>query len=171
MIWLPSPPIASAFVAAAVCPLTLLLQARGPGRRRLPMHRFLLAAGLSILAMGLLVLVTGGGECADLLAGIVLLLALLLAAYTSWTLVVWGFTLTMLSLIDQHDGFDSVEAWCSAYGGSADIQGFADNRCGLLLRARFALAEPAQELRITARGRVAAVLVSVVRSVFGLANP
>ncbi len=135
------------------------------------MRHFLGAAALACGLMLLLLLAGGFGEWPDLFAALVLLAASLLAGYTLWTLIVWGFTLAMLNVLDQRRRLGSIEAWCTAYAGDTGIDAFTLNRCGLLLAAGFARIESSRDLALTARGRVAARMVRAVRWIFGLDKP
>jgi hypothetical protein len=172
MIWLPSAPIVSAIVASLSLPLFMILVAHGPWRPDSPMRHFLTAAALACaLLIVLLLLTNGAADWPDLFAALVLLAASLLAQYTLWSLIVWGFTSAMLNVLEQRQKVDSVEAWCRAYAGDTGIDAFALNRCGLLLSAGFARFEPSRTLSITPRGQRAAHLVKAVRWLFGLRQP
>jgi hypothetical protein len=121
--------------------------------------------------MVVLLLVNRRPDWPDLFAALVLLSASLLAEYTLWSLLLWGFTLSMLNVLMQRQRVDSIVGWCKAYAGESGIDAFALNRCGLLLAAGFARFEPSRELSITPRGQLAARLVKVVRWIFGLEKP
>jgi hypothetical protein len=171
MIWIPSAPIASAMIASLSLPLSLLMIARSPWRPKSPMRHFLSATALACGLMVVLLLWKGWPEWPDLFAALVLFAASLLALYTIWSLIVWGFTLAMLNVLEQRRMVDSVEAWCMAYAGNTGIDAFALNRCGLLLAARFAAFQPGGVLSITPRGRRMAHFVKVVRFIYGLDKP
>jgi hypothetical protein len=171
MIWIPSPAILSAVVASLSLPLFLLLVACGPWRPRSPMRHFLSAAALACCLMTVLLLAHEAPEWPDLLAGLILLTASLLAGYTLWTLIVWGFTLAMLNVLEQRQRVGSIEGWCTAYAGDEGIDAFTLNRCSLLLAAGFARLASSRELSITPRGRLAAQFVTAVRWIFGLDKP
>jgi hypothetical protein len=168
MIWIPSSAILSAIVASLSLPLFLFIVAHSPWRPTSPMRHFLSAAGLACGLMGALLLANQAPEWPDLLAALVLLTASLLAGYTLWTLIVWGFTLAMLNVLERHPRIDSIDGWCTAYAGDGGIDAFTLNRCSLLLAADFARLEAPRELSLTPRGRLTARFVIVVRWIFGL---
>jgi hypothetical protein len=171
VIWTPSSPIAAAIAAAVSLPLFLFALAHSPWRPKSPMRHFLSAAGASCGLLAALLFAMGQVEWPDLLAALVLLVASLLAGYTLWTLIVWGFTLAMLNVIEQRQHVGSIEAWCVAYAGDKGIDAFTVNRCSLLLAADFAELQSSRELSITPRGHLAAQLVKAVRWIFGLGRP
>jgi hypothetical protein len=171
MIWIPSPAIASAIVASLSLPLFLFLVAHSPWRPISPMRHFLSAAGLAGSLMMVLLLANGVPEWPDLLAALVLLAASLLAGYTLWTLIVWGFTLAMLNVLERRQRVGSIEGWCTAYAGDGGIDAFTLNRCSLLLAAGFTRLSSSRELSITPLGQRAAHFVIAVRWIFGLDKP
>jgi hypothetical protein len=168
MIWLPSSPIMSAIVASLSLPLFLFLVAHCPWRPKSPMRHFLSAAGLACSLMVALLLANWVPEWPDLLAALVLLAASLLAGYTLWSLILWGFALAMLNVLEQRHRVDSIEGWCTAYAGDGGIDAFTLNRCSLLLAAGFARLPSSRELAITPRGLLVARLVNAIRWIFGL---
>ena len=171
MIWMPSFPILSAILASLSLPLFLFLVAQSPWRPKSPMRHFLSAAALACGLMATLLLTNGRADWPDLVAALVLLAASLLAEYTLWTLIVWGFTLAMLNVLEQRRQVDSIEGWCMAYAGGTGIEAFTLNRCSLLLAAGFAQFESSNVLSITPRGQLAAQLVKAIRWIFGLDKP
>lgn len=171
MIWMPSPAIVSAIFASLSLPLFLFLVAHSPWRPTSPMRHFLSAAALAGGLMVALLLANGPVEWPDLLAAAVLLAASLLAGYTLWTLIVWGFTLAMLNVLEQRQQVDSIEGWCTAYAGHGGIDAFTLNRCSLLLAAGFARLPSSRELSMTPRGHLAVRFVKAVRWIFGLEKP
>jgi hypothetical protein len=170
VIWIPPPPIGVALVASVSLPLFVLVLARGPWHIEAPMKRFIAAAVGAVLVMAIGLYFEGPTDWVELAAAIVLLLGSLLAGFTFWTLIAWGFTLSMLRVLEENRGFDSVEAWCGAYTGGQGIGGFASDRCGLLLRLGLVRHDEQGRLIATSTGRFAARFVTGVRYFFGLAR-
>jgi hypothetical protein len=168
MIWIPSPPIMSAIFASLSLPLFLLLVAHSPWRPASPMRHFLSAAGLACSLMVVLLLADEMPAWPDLLAALALLAGSVLAEYTLWSLILWGFALSVLNILEQRQQVDSIEGWCTAYAGDDGIDAFTLNRCSLLLAAGFARLSSSRELSITPRGQLAVRIVNAIRWIFGL---
>ena len=165
---MPPPPIGDALVASVSLPFFVLVLARGAWRIEAPMKRFIAAAAGAVLVMAIGLYFAGSADGVELAAAIILLLGSLLAGFTFWTLIAWGFTLSMLRVLEEGHGFDSVEAWCGAYTGGRDIRAFASDRCGLLLRLGLVRYDGQDGLIATPTGRFAARFVMGVRYFFGL---
>lgn len=110
----------------------------------------------------------GVGDWAELTAALVLFIGSLIAAFTFWTLIAWGFTLTMLQVLNERRSLGSTAAWCSAATGGQGIEVFAADRCHLLIRVGLAKRDGAAGLVATALGEVTAELVRLMRHLFGL---
>jgi hypothetical protein len=166
--FLPSPAVALSLGACALLPAVLLILSHGPLKVEAPGRRFVRAAGLTAAAWVGLMLLPAAPESADVAVGALLLLTALLAGFTLWTLVAWGFTLTMLLTLARAGGPLREDGWVLGYTGGKPIAAFARDRLGVLFRLR--LAEPRGEaVAVTpGRGRLLARVVGPCRAVFGL---
>jgi hypothetical protein len=170
VMWTPPPAIICALVASVSLPVFVLLLSHGPWRIGGPMLRFAVASGGAVLVMAAGLSTGATGDWAEVTAALILFLGSLLAGFTCWTLVAWGFTLTMLGLLDERRSFSSAAEWCSAYTNSQGIEAFAADRCQLLVRVRLARPDGAGGFIATPLGRLAAPLVAVTRRFFGFAR-
>src|SRR4051794_11449564 len=93
--FVPSPPVALSLVACGLLPVLLLALSHGPAKVAAPGRRFVLAALLAWAAWAA-AMVAANPSAVDLLTGGLLLATATLAGFTLWTLVAWGFTVTML---------------------------------------------------------------------------
>jgi hypothetical protein len=168
MIWAPPPPICSALAASISLPFFVLLLSHGPWRIDGPMSRFVTASvcALSVMLAGL---GAGGmGDWVELTAALILFFGSVIAGFTCWSLVAWGFTLSMLRVLDEQHSLGSMTAWCNAYTGGQDIEAFAADRCRLLIRVGLARPDTPGGIAATPFGRLAAPLVELTRRCFGL---
>ena len=123
-------------MAACLLPLLLMALAHGPLREPRPGRRFLVAAGLDFsLWLGWLFL-QPEWELADLTAGGLVLLTAYLVGFTLWTLIAWGFTLTMLRALASAKGPVSMDEWVVEYTGGHNLHAFGKDRLSLLLKSR-----------------------------------
>jgi hypothetical protein len=168
--FIPAPPILSAIAASCLLPFLILALSHGPLRVAAPMRRFLIAAALATGVMIAGLALGDIGEWPELAAAIFLGLGSLLAVFTLWTLVAWGFTLTMLRVVEKAGTLASIDAWCRAYSDGHTIERFALDRCALLTRFGFARSDgtATARLMITGPGRAIARVVTAGQSLFGL---
>jgi hypothetical protein len=170
MTLVPSAPIVAAIFASCLLPFFLLALSHGPLRIAAPTRRFLVAAACAVAVLVTLLILGEGGEWPDFVAAVALALGSLLAGFTLWTLVAWGFTVTMLRVVEEAGQVASADDWCRAYTGGHGIERFAVDRCALLVRFGFARPAAAEmpSLAITARGRALARAAAIGRALFGL---
>jgi hypothetical protein len=168
-MWTP-PPIGCALLASVSLPAFVLFFSHGPWRIGGPMLRFIVASGGAVLVMMAGLSAGATGDWVELMAALILFLGSLLAGFTCWTLVAWGFTLTMLRVLDEQRSFGSIAEWCSACTGGEGIEAFAADRCQLLVRVRLAR-QDRTELTVAPLGRLVAPLVRLTRRFFGLTRP
>jgi hypothetical protein len=163
----PSPAIFSALLSSASLPAFLLLLSHGPWKIAAPGHRFICATFLSLCCWGCLLILTGWSGLTDLVAGFLILATTILAGFTLWTLLAWGFTLSMLLALQAAGGRVSLTEWIARYTGGQTIDRFALDRLGVLFRARFAVLR-GKIVTVTAHGRLVARVSFLLRSLFGL---
>lgn len=163
----PSPPVALSLAACAALPAVLLALSHGPARVAAPGRRFVLAAGLT-WGGWLAATLAADPAWVDLLTGALLLATATLAGFTLWTLVAWGFTLTMLAALDRAGRPLTVDEWAMAYTGGRPLDAFARDRLGVLLKFGLAELRGGEVVMTPGRGRLFAKGVAALRKLFGL---
>lgn len=168
MTILPPLAILAALVAALVLPLVLLGLSHGPWRVAPLGRRFHVAALLVLAGWGTTMLLHWATLSAvDLFAAFCLLAGALLAEFTLWTLVCWGFSITLLLELVRADRPLDRDAWIAAYTGGGTIEQFTHDRLGVLLHHGMARVDDGL-LSPTPRGLVTARLDGLLRLWFGL---
>jgi len=106
----------------------------------------------------------------ELLSGALLLATATLAGFTLWTLIAWGFTLSLLQALDRGVRSLTVEEWALVYTRGRPFDVFARDRLGVLFM--LGLAEPrGGNIVMTAnRGWFLARLTGWFRRLFGLSQ-
>src|SRR5262245_11072429 len=93
--FIPTLPVALSLAAVALLPVLLLALSHGLLKVTAPGRRFVLSAALTWCAW-LAAMIGSAPDATELVTGGLLLAAATLAGFTLWTLVAWGFTLSML---------------------------------------------------------------------------
>src|ERR1700743_143152 len=152
----------TAIVLSLLLPVLLFGYASIPGLRS-PGRRFrtavLTVAGILLIAC---LALPGPRDFGDVLGGVLLLAAATVLCYIFWGLLVWPFTLTLLTAIAKADHPLTLEQWISAcmQGGSPST--FAENRLRLLFGTGM-LVSAGDRIVVTQTGMVTARLVRFVR--------
>jgi hypothetical protein len=94
--------------------------------------------------------------------------AAVIVCFILWSLLVWGFTISMLLALARAGGPTSIEAWAVLYAGGGGMAEIGENRAGLLLSARFAVRTPGGVYVLTREGRWAARALRMLRALFGV---
>ncbi|PDT91417.1 hypothetical protein CO669_05290 [Bradyrhizobium sp. Y36] len=167
MNMLPGPAQAAAIGLSAALPLLLLCYARiaatgGSGRR------FRLGC-VSILALYAIACVALPGQrhLDDVVGGLFLLATAMMFFYILFSLLAWGFTLTLLTALDKAGRPLTLEQWAVAYMQGGDLGTFTHNRLKLLVGAGM-LTIADGKLAPTTKGVAVARLVKFVRLSTGL---
>lgn len=166
--FVPSLAVALSLLAAGLLPLYLLALSHGPLKVAAPGRRFIAAAGLAAASWVGLMFVPTRPDPAELAAGAMLFAAAAIAGFTLWTLVAWGFTLTMLLTLARADRPLTLEEWVAGYTGGKPLAAFSHDRLGLLFRLGLAEGRDGRVVVSPGRGRPAARVVGLLRRVFGL---
>jgi hypothetical protein len=166
---LPGPAQTVAICLSFLLPLLLLgyakfLNIRGAGRR----FRIgcVTVAGLFAIAC---VALPGERHLDDVVGGILLLATAILLVYVFWSLLAWGFTLTLLTALAQAGRPLTEEQWAAAYMQGGDLRTFAHNRLKLLLGSGMVVAAN-DKVSTTAKGLAIVRLVKIVRLATGLGS-
>jgi hypothetical protein len=166
---LPGPAQTVAICLSVLLPLLLLGYAQIPGIRGAG-SRFRIgcttAAGLFAVAC---ITLPGERHLDDVVGGILLLATGILLIYVFWSLLAWGFTLTLLTALAQTGRPLTEEQWAAVYMQGGDLGTFAHNRLKLLLGSGMVVAAD-DKVSTTAKGLVIVRLVKIVRFVTGLGS-
>ena len=163
----PSLPVAFSLAACGLMPFMLLALSHGPWRIAAPGRRFVVAAALTwagwLGAMSFLAPVW-----VDFVTGAFLIATATLAGFTLWTLVAWGFTLSMLLALSRAERPLSVEEWALAHTRGKPLAAFTRDRLGVLVAMGLAEVRGDRVLMTDNRGRVVARTAGALRTLFGL---
>jgi len=166
---IPSVPVAISLAACFALPLVVVGLSHGPWRILAPGRRFAIAALLIWIAW-MAALAPIGPGWVDLVTGALLLATATLAGFTLWTLIAWGFTLSMLLALERARRPLATEEWIRAYTRGWPLEALARDRLGLLVRLGVAEIEANQQLVLVRRGRWLARVALSCRRVFGLSS-
>ena len=148
-------------------PLLLLGYARiaatgGSGRR----FRLGCVSVITLYAIACIAL-PGERRLDDMLGGIFLLATAMMLCYVLFSLLAWGFTLTLLTALVRAGSPLTLEQWAAAYMQGGDLGTFAHNRLKLLIGSGMVMIADGK-LAPTAKGLAVAHLVKFVRFSTGL---
>jgi hypothetical protein len=148
-------------------PALVLVLSHGPLKVDAPGRRFVLAAGTTWAVWVAAMIATAPGAV-DLVTGGLLLATATLAGFTLWTLVAWGFTLSMLLALNRAGRPLTVDEWAAAYTRGQPLDAFARDRLGVLLKLGLARVRGDEVVMTPGRGRVMARMTLLLRRLFGL---
>ncbi len=165
---IPSPILLSGIVAGLSLPPLLGILSHGPWKIQSPARRFQIAVlGISMV-WGLFSVTQESLDGADVLASLMLWLTAVLATFTFWSLLAWGFTLSLLLRLASAQRPLTVDEWIASYAQGGDAETFARDRLGILFRFRLARLD-GDHVRLTpGLGPWAASLVDLFRSIYGV---
>jgi hypothetical protein len=115
----------------------------------------------------LCLLLPGPRDLDDVLGGVLLLATALLFWWVIWSLLAWGFTLTLLTALAEGGRPLTMNQWLTAYMQGGDLSTFARNRLQLLFGTGVAKRD-GDHIVATRFGIVAARCVRIMRFVFGV---
>jgi hypothetical protein len=165
--FIPTVPIALALAACVLAPIVLFALSHGPLKLSAPGRRFAIAASLTWLAWIASMLALEPGWV-DLLAGALLLATATVIGFTLWTLIVWGFTLSMLLALARAARPLSLEEWALECARGKPLEAFARDRLGVLFALHLAETRGEEVVITQRRGRAFAKAAVVLRTLFGL---
>ena len=162
MNMLPGPAQAAAICLSVALPLLLLCYARisavgGSGRR----FRLGCISVIALFAIACIAL-PGQRHLDDVLGGLFLLATAMMLCYVLFSLLAWGFTLTLLTSLVQAGHPLTSEQWAAAYMQGGDLGAFAHNRLKLLTGSGLVMTTDGK-LAPTAKGLAVAYVVKLVR--------
>lgn len=163
----PGPLQITAILLSALLPLVLFGYARigvfhGAGR--------LFRAGsltvIALFAAGCLAL-PGSRDIGDVVGGVLLLTTAILLCHVLWSLLAWGFTVTLLTALAGAAQPLTLEQWASAYMRGGDLSGFAHNRLRLLVGSGMAISRDGR-IAVTPLGMMTVRVVRLIRFATGM---
>jgi hypothetical protein len=104
----------------------------------------------------------------DLVAGGLLLATATLVGFTLWTLVAWGFTVSLLLALARADRPVTADEWALAYTRGKPLGAFARDRLGVLFKLGLAELRDGEVVMTPRRGRAFAKSAAALRKLFGL---
>jgi hypothetical protein len=164
---LPGPLQITAIVLSLLLPVPLFGYATIPSLRS-PGRRFRAAAiTLAVLLLIAGLALPGARDIGDVLGGALLLATAILLCHVFWSLLAWGFTVTLLTALAQAGRPLTLEQWISAYMQGCDLGGFAHNRLRLLIGT--GMVTPGDgRIAVTRFGMLTVRLVRLIRSATGI---
>jgi hypothetical protein len=164
---LPGPLQITAILLSLLLPLLLFCFARLPGLHGAGrLFRIGCTTVIGLFALASFVL-PGPRDPGDVLGGVLLLATAILLCHVFWSLLAWGFTLTLLTTLARDDRPLTLEQWMSTYMQGGSLAGFADNRLRLLIGSGMA-ALTEGEVIVTPIGMATVRLVKFIRLATGL---
>lgn len=167
--FMPTTPVALSLLVLVATPILVLLLSYGSWKVASPGKRFVFAA-LGGWTIWLFCMVASDPTVVELITGFLLLVTATLVQFTLWTLLAWGFTLSMLLALHRAGQPLLLEEWVQAYTGGKPLSAFAEDRIQLLLRLRLAELTDRQLVMSRGRGRLIAQLTQRLRRLFGLSK-
>ena len=164
----PTPAVACSLAASVLLGLFLLALSHRPCKVAAPGRRFALAVALALVCWSGLLLLFARLDVVDLLSAACMLATAVLAGFTLWTLVAWGFTVSLLMALYRADGPLSPADWINLYTAGKTIDAFRDDRLGLLFRLQLVRRQGDHVVAESRRGRRVARVTSLLRFLFGL---
>ncbi|MBA4189951.1 MAG: hypothetical protein C0467_18355 [Planctomycetaceae bacterium] len=165
--FMPSAAIAMSLVACGLLPVFLVSLSHGVLKVSSPGRRFILATALTWGAW-LATLPATVPDAIDLVSSVLLLATATLAGFTLWTLVAWGFTVSMLLALNRADEPLTVEEWALEYTRGKPMEAFARDRLGVLFKLGLAESRGGNVVMTPLRGRLFAKGAGALRNLFGI---
>jgi hypothetical protein len=165
--FVPSLPVALSLTACVLLPAIVLALSHGPLKAAAPGRRFAVAVGLTWAAW-LAAMMVVSPDWVDLVTGAMLLATATLAGFTLWTLITWGFTLSMLLALARAGRPLTADEWAFAYTRGKPLEAFARDRLGVLLRLGLAEVRGDEVAMTPRRGRAFVKTVAILRKLFGM---
>lgn len=166
---LPGPVQTAAICLGVALPLLLLGYARISSSRGAGSRFRIGCVTVAALFVVACIALPGERQPDDVVSGILLLATAILLVYVFWSLLAWGFTLTLLTALVQAGRPLTEAQWAAAYMQGGDLRMFAHNRLKLLLGSGMVVAGN-DKVSTTTKGLVIVRLVEIVRFATGLGS-
>lgn len=165
--FIPSASVALSLAACVLLPVFLLCLSHGVLKVLAPGRRFILAAMLTWGAW-LATLPATASDAVELVTSALLLATATLAGFTLWTLIAWGFTVSMLLALNRASEPLSIDNWALEYTRGKPLDAFARDRLGVLFKLGLAETHGDAVVMTPLRGRLFAKCAGLLRTIFGL---
>ncbi len=165
--FVPTLPVALSLAAVALLPAFLLTLSHGLLKVAAPGRRFVVAAARTWAAWHTAMIVMAP-DAVELVTGGLLLATATLAGFTLWTLVAWGFTLSMLLALHRAGRPLSADEWAGTYTRGKPLDAFVQDRLGVLLKLGLAKLRGDEVVMTRGSGRTFARVTLLLRRLFGL---
>lgn len=100
-------------------------------------------------------------------AGGLIISSILIVSFMFWSVLCWGYTLSMLLCLANNNVVSNQKQWECLYAGPDGIRELSINRTNVLIRLRFAFIEKGH-LVLTKFGIWSATIIQLGGSVFGI---
>lgn len=100
------------------------------------------------------------------IAGVFCISAVLLIGFMLWSVLCWGYTISMLLCLQRCDEIDSLQQWEIAYAGPTGVRELTLNRLKVLTGLGFAKVE--KNLSLTKLGHLNARIFKIICKIFGV---
>lgn len=171
---IPGPATASGIVAGAAIPLVTFILSHRPFKITSLQHRFLISCGISFLVWGAFVFTYAINAqsvlWSDMLSGILFFLTAIIAFGILWSLICWGFTLSLLKALAESQSAKNQTAWFALYGGGSTTQDFMYDRLSILLALGLAQHKNETIKLTSSSGHFMAIFVRILRKMYGLTH-
>lgn len=104
----------------------------------------------------------------DMIAGALVLVTAQWAFAVFWSLICWGFTLSLLQALKRLDRPAHVESWVREYAGSGGVDSLTRDRFSVLQKLKLVDENETSKLNVTPRGKAIAAIAHVLRFYYGL---
>ena len=172
--FIPPPAVYTAIISALTIIVFLFLFSHGLFKVIKPGRRFCFAVFGSLILWPVLLWLTDALipfndlRLMDLIAGVFVIVTAIFVSFTVWSLLVWGFTLTMLLNLAQQDSAIELEDWINRYGGGEGLETFFRDRMEVLFRYGMAVRNGDKILLTPGRGMLTGRVVRLLKCFFGI---
>ncbi len=101
------------------------------------------------------------------IAGVLVISSAVILFFLPWSVLCWGFTLSMLLRLAKSPKPLNQKQWAEAYAGALGTRGLSKNRATILLAFGFARLDK-DDLVLTRRGRLSAGCLRLISYFFGI---
>jgi hypothetical protein len=172
--WMPPIALGTAIFCGGAIPVFLILLGRTSSALQRPglRYRVSVQAAWVVFLTSLVGFALAGIPIGtiDYIAGAAIMLSATVLAFIAWSLIAWGFTLSMLLALAKEKRVGGLEDWIRHYTGGADFRRLAADRAAVLLAARLAVVTGEDGYRLTTLGRVAGRFIALGRWTFGIGS-
>jgi hypothetical protein len=168
----PGPATALALLVGLGLVFFLYVMSHGALRIASLAKRFISAAAASLVfwISGVVLMYALGAAVVwnDLVAGGLIMFAAILSWFTLWTLVAWGFSLSLLMALTRAAEPMTEKSWFDSYAGIGGVERFGTDRLGILLKFNLASFRAGKISVTLFPGRPVAAIALVLSRLFGL---